>query len=87
MPEFPGKMHINLELNTDFEENSPFQAGVILETYQRPNKSFLQEPQELGSLINMGRLVQKFLPKQANIGKILKVIQRKYSKVHIYLLQ
>ena len=35
---------INPEINIDFEENSPFQEGVILETYQRPDKSFFQEP-------------------------------------------
>ena len=87
MPEFPGKMDIDQELNTDFKDNSPFQEGVISETYQRPDKSFFQEPQELESLINTGRLVQKFLPKQADIDKILKVIQRKILKVHIYLSQ
>ena len=31
----------------------------------------------MGSLVNTGRLVQKFLPKQADIDKILRVIQRK----------
>ena len=46
MPEFPGKMYINLELNANFKENSPFQEGVISETSQRPDKSFFQEPQE-----------------------------------------
>ena len=51
-----------------------------METYQRPDKSYFQEPQELESLINTGRLVQKFLPKQANIDKILKIIQRKVLK-------
>ena len=36
------------------------------------------------SLINTGRLVQKFLPKQADIDKILKVIQRKVLKgIHL----
>ena len=48
--------------------------------YQRPDKSYFQEPQELASLINMGKLVQKFLLKQANIDKILKMIQRKALK-------
>ena len=61
----------------DFEENSPFQEGVISETYQRLDKSYFHEPQELDSLINTGRLVQKFLPRQADIVKILKIIQRK----------
>ena len=31
---------INPEINIDSEENSPFQEGIILETYQRPDKSF-----------------------------------------------
>ena len=70
MPEIPGNMDINQELNSDFAEHCPFQEGVILEVYQRTNKSFLQEPQELRSLINPGRLVQKFLPKEADIDKI-----------------
>ena len=34
----------NIDINIDFEENSPFQERVILETYQRPNKTFFQEP-------------------------------------------
>ena len=53
---------------------------------QRPDKSYFQEPQELESLINTGRLVQKFLPKQADMDKILKDIQRKVLKGAIYLL-
>ena len=53
---------------------------MISETYQRPDKSYFEEPQELESLINTGRLVQKFLPKQADIDKILKIIQRKVLK-------
>ena len=42
-----------------------------------PDKSFCQEPKELNDLINTGNLIQKFLPKQADIDKIRKVIQRK----------
>ena len=30
------------------------QEGVISEMYQRPDKSYFQEPQELDSLINTG---------------------------------
>ena len=33
--------------NINFEENSPFQ-GVISKTFQKPDKSFFQEPKELG---------------------------------------
>ena len=36
---------ISLIINIDFEENSPFQ-GVISKPFQRPDKSFFQEPQE-----------------------------------------
>ena len=72
--------NINPENKIDFKENSPFQEGVISETYQRPSKSFFQEPQKLAGLINTGNLVQKFIPKQADINKILKIIQRKVLK-------
>ena len=49
--------------------------------YKRPDKTYFQEPQELASLINTSRQVQKFLPeKQADIDKILKIIQRKVLK-------
>ena len=48
-------MDIDSELNTNFEENSPFQEGVILESYQRLDKSYFQEPQKLESLINTSR--------------------------------
>ena len=51
-----------------------------MDIYQRPNKSYFQEPNDLESLINTCNLVQNFLPKQADIDKILKVIQRKVLK-------
>ena len=54
---------LDTAINTDFEENSPYQEGVISETDQRPDRSYFQEPLELDSLINTGRLVQKFLTK------------------------
>ena len=67
---------INPDINLDFEENSPFQ-GVISELLQRLDKTFFHDPKELNYLINTGNLVLKFLPKQADTDKILKVIQRK----------
>ena len=48
--------------------------------YQKPYKSYFQEPQGLASLINTGKLVQSFFPKQAAIDKVLKIIQRKVLK-------
>ena len=72
--------YINPDINLDFEENSPFQEGIISETLQRPGKSLFQEPKELNDLINTGNLIQKVLPKQTDINRILKVIQRKVFK-------
>ena len=37
-------MDINPECNTNFEENSPFQEGVIAEMYQRQDKPFFENP-------------------------------------------
>ena len=70
----------NPNINFDFEENSPFQEGIMLETFQRPDKSFFQNPKELGDLISKEKLVHKFLPKQTDIAKILEVIQWKVLK-------
>ena len=42
----------NPNINLDFEQNSPFQEGVMSETFQRLGKSFFQNPKELGDLIN-----------------------------------
>ena len=71
---------INPNINFDFEENSPFQEGIMLETFQRLDKSFCQNPKELGDLINKENLVHKFLPKQTDIDKILDIIQKKVLK-------
>ena len=34
------EIKFNPNINFDFEENSPFQEGIMLETFQRPDKSF-----------------------------------------------
>ena len=43
--------NINPDINLDFEENSPFQGGIISEAYQRLDKSFFQETKELNDLV------------------------------------
>ena len=73
-------LELDLEINRDFEENSPYQEGIISEIYQRPNKSQMVDLPELIDLVNTERIVQKYLPKQTDIDKILKVIQRKVLK-------
>ena len=70
----------NINPNFDFEENSPFQENVMSETFQRPDKSFFQEPKVLGNLVSKGNLIHKYLAKQTDIAKILEVIQRKVLK-------
>ena len=67
-------------IDIEFEENSLQQEGIISEFYQRPNKSYFQELKDLESLVNTSRLVQKFLPKQADIDKILKIIWQNILK-------
>ena len=52
----------------------------IKREYKRPDKTYFKEPKDLESLVNTSNLVQKFLPKQANIDKILKIIQCKVLK-------
>ena len=64
----------------EIEENSPFQEGIISEIYERPDNSYMQEPQELTDLIDTTKLIQKYLPKQTDIDKILDIIKRKVLK-------
>ena len=60
--------------------SQPFQEGIISETYERPDKSYVHEPYKLKDLIDTTKLVQKFLPKQTDIDKILDIIKRKVLK-------
>ena len=73
---------ISPNINFDFKENSPFQEGIMSETYQRLDKTFFEEPKKLGDLINKGNFIHKYLPKQMDIDidKILEIIQRKVLK-------
>ena len=50
------------EPNMDIEENSPHQEGIITETYVVPDQSYLEQPQELITLVNTSKVVQRYLP-------------------------
>ena len=77
----------DLDRKVEIEENSPFQEGIISEIYERPNISYMQEPQELKDLIDTTKVIQKFLPKQTDIDKILEIIKRKVLKgTHLPLM-
>ena len=41
------EVNAGIEPNLDFEENSPHQEGIISEMYKSPDKSYLEQPQEL----------------------------------------
>ena len=62
----------------EIEENSPFQEGIISEIYERPDSSYMQEPQELTDLIDTNKLIQKYLPKQTDIDKILDIMKENF---------
>ena len=77
----------DLDRKVEIEENSPFQEGIISEIYERPDTSYVQEPQELKDLIDTTKLIQKFLLKQTDIDKILDIIKRKVLKgTHLPLM-
>ena len=62
---------LDIDINKDFEENSPYQEGIISDIYQRPDRSQLIEPPELVDLIDTNKIVHKNFSKQIGIDKIL----------------
>ena len=80
-------LDLDMDRNIDFEENSPYQEGIISETYECQDKSYIQEPSELKDLVDATKSVQKFLPKQTDIDKSLDIIRRKVLKcTHLPLM-
>ena len=65
---------------TDIEENLLFQENIISKIYERPDKSYFQEPVELKDLVDTNNIIQQFLPKQTDIDKILEIIRKKVLK-------
>ena len=58
----------------------PFQENIISEVYERPDKSYFQELVELKDLVDTNNIIQRFLPKQTHIDKILEIIRKKVLK-------
>ena len=89
-PKHPDQLTNKLDIGntkTDIEENSPFQENIISEIYERPDKSYFQEPIELTDLIDTRNIIQRFLPKQTDIDKILEIIRKKVLKgTHLPLM-
>ena len=53
---------------------------LFLKLSKDQTNNFFQEPKELNDIINTGNLIGKVLTKQADIDRILKVVQRKVLK-------
>ena len=54
------KVKAGIEPNLDFEENSPHQEGIITETYESPDKSYLEQPPKLSDLVDSTKLIHKY---------------------------
>ena len=48
--------------------------------YVSPDKSYIEQPQQLTDLVDSTKLMQKYLPKQVDIDKIMDIIKRKVRK-------
>ena len=46
------------ESKTEIEENLPFQENIISKIYERPDKSYFQEPVELKDLVDTKNIIQ-----------------------------
>ena len=74
----------DLDRKVNIEENSLFQEGIVSETYERPDTSYVQEPYELTDLIDTTKLIQKFLPKQTDIDKYCRYFKKKGFKRYTF---
>ena len=68
------------DINIDFEINSLHQKGGKSDVYQRQDKSYFQKPPKLPSKLDTCKLMQRFLSKQADIDKLLKIMHRRVLK-------
>ena len=48
--------------------------------YKSPDKSYLEQPQELSDLVDSTKPIHKYLPKQVDTHKIMDIIRRKVLK-------
>ena len=71
-------------INSDIEENSPFQEGVISETIQRPDKMFFQNPKRLEDIIDKGNLITSSYPNKQTLKKFCILFKEKCLKAPIY---
>ena len=71
----PNIKDINPNTDLDFDENSPFQEGVISKTFQRPDKLFFSGTKRTEGPHKQGKSNSKLFDKTGSfIDKILKII-------------
>ena len=63
---------INPGYDPAFNINSPYQEIFVEPLYRGPTKQDLEIPPFSGNQINYKKLIYEFLPKQSDIGHILK---------------
>ena len=74
------------KIDIKFEENSPHQEGIISGFYQRPNKSYFQEPKDfLESLVNTHNLVQKIFAKTSRYRQDIKGNSEKSFERNVFI--
>ena len=61
----------------EIEEKFTISGSIILEIYERPDIYYIQEPQNWKDVVDATKLIQKYLPKQTDIDKILDIIKKK----------
>ena len=71
-------MDSDIDMNNDFEENSLYQEGIISESYQRVDNSYIQEPPELVNLVDTGRLIEYSCQNRWLSTKFWKLYKERY---------
>ena len=62
---------IEPEQNADLEDTATKNEGIIHEVYE---KEYLQESPELQMKVDSKKITQRYLPKQIDLNKMLKII-------------
>ena len=78
------KVTAQIETNLDFEENSPHQEGIITETYESPDKSYLEQPQELSDLVDSTKIIHIVLAKTSGYRQDLEHHKKKGLERHTF---
>ena len=76
--------NLDMDLNSNFEENSPFQEGIILETCERLDRSYIKEPPQLRDLLNTTNHSAKILTKADRHRQDIRCDSKKSTERHTF---